>query len=105
MVRCPGTKNMKMKHHQKVCNVLKKALVKTAPKGVIEVVEIFENQKVGTFWGVKGKARPDIVLVVDKKWAEWVRESPRTSPQQLQKKSKKNYKKKGVNSRDKENGK
>ena len=67
IVQCPETKNMKMKCHQKVCEVMKEAVT---PRKV-NAVELYENQEFGRFWGLEGKIRPDFILVVDEGWAEW----------------------------------
>ena len=47
MVRCPGTKNMQIKQHQKVCEMIKEAIAMAIPRGVVEAVEVYKNQKVG----------------------------------------------------------
>ena len=47
MVWCPGTKNMQMKQHQKVCEVIKEAIAKATPRGVAEAVKVYKNQEVG----------------------------------------------------------
>ena len=72
---------MKMKHHQKVCDVVMESLIKVTSKKIRKAVEIFEKE-VGRFWGVEEKSRPDIVS------SRW------NKPQQLQKKSGEKHKKK-----------
>ena len=47
MVWCPGTKNMQMKWHQKVCEVIKEVIARATPRGVVKAVEVYENQEVG----------------------------------------------------------
>ena len=70
IIKCLGTKNMNIKHHQKICKVVKEAIIKATPKEIAEMVELYENQKVGWFWKLEGKLRLDFMLVIDEEWAE-----------------------------------
>ena len=81
VVRCPGTKNMKIEHHQKVCEVVERAITK-ATKRNKSGSRILCKPGNRMILEIEGKLRPDFVLVVDEKWAEWVGTSWGTNPQQ-----------------------
>ena len=73
---------------------MERAITKATPKGIKEAVEFYVNQEIGQFWGIEGKLRPDFVLAVDEKWAEWVGTSWGMNPQQMRRENEQKYKRK-----------
>ena len=61
---------MKIKHYQKVSESIKEAITRITPREAVKAVELYRNQKVKRFWGLKEKTKPNFMLVVNKKWAK-----------------------------------